>query len=76
MEKIKKNPLAMGILSAVGVAAVLLLIDLVMSLISKEPFIDKISDTFSLVILIVGPIASGISTYIKVKNQNQEKKQN
>ena len=74
MENIKKNPVLMGILSCVGTALLLLAIDLVFSLINKKPFAEQISSTTSLIILIVGPIASGISTYVKTKEKVEGKK--
>ena len=74
MESMKKNPVLMGILSAVGVAAGILLIELVFSLIRKQNFGDQFRDPVTLIILIVGSIASGISTYLKTKNEISGKK--
>ena len=73
MEKIKKNPILMAVLNAVGIAAVLLLIDYVMSLIKKQSFTERISDPVSIIILIVGPICCGISGYMKAKKNLAEK---
>ena len=74
MEKIKKSPILMGVLSCVGVAALLLVIDLILSLIKGRPFAEQISDPIQLIILIVGPIASGISYYFSTKKKLEEKK--
>ena len=76
MENIKKTPILMAVLNVVGVAAALLLIDFVLSLIKKQSFIERISDPFSIVLLIVGPIGCGISGYLKAKrnlSETQEK---
>lgn len=68
MDNIKKNPLLMGVLNAVGAAAALLLVEFVISLFSKtKSFADQISDPFTIVLLIVGPIACGVSAYMKTK---------
>ena len=72
--KHEKNPVLMGILSAVGVAAGILLIELVFSLIRKQNFGDQFRDPVTLIILIVGSIASSISTYLKTKNEISGKK--
>ena len=69
MEEFKKNPLLMGISSAVGCALILLAIDFVLGLVTKKPFADRISDPISIAILIIGPIACGISTWKKVKEK-------
>ena len=75
MENIKKNPILMAVLNVVGVAAGLLLVDYVLSLIKKQSFVERISDPISIIILIVGPIACGISGYLKAKkNMTEEKK--
>lgn len=77
MENIKKNPVLMGILSAVGCAALLFALEFVLSLINQKPFREQISSTLVIIILIAGPIFSGISTYIKTKEkvEGKEKKQ-
>ena len=75
MEKIKKNPPLAGILNCVGTLIALLLIDLVFSLINKKPFAEQVSDPVSLIILIAGPIISGISSYVKSKKELSEKKE-
>ena len=75
MEKIKNNPLLAGILNCLVTAAGLLRVDLVISLISKKPFAEQVSEPVSLIILIVGPIASGISAYVKTKKELSEKKE-
>jgi len=75
MEKIKKNPLLAGILSCVGILITLLLIDLVFSLINKKSFAEQVSDPVSIIILIVGPITSGISSYVKAKKDLSGKKE-
>jgi len=77
MEEFKKNPVLMGIASAVGCALVLLAIDFVLGLITKKPFATRISDPISIAILIIGPIACGISTWKKVKEkaEGKEKKE-
>lgn len=72
MENIKKSPVLMGILSCVGCALLLLAIDLILSLITKKTFAEQLSSTTTIIILIVGPIASGISTYMKVKGKAEE----
>ena len=74
MENIRKNPLLMGILSAVGCAVALLLIDLVLSMTNQRTFTEQISDPVNLIILIVGPICTGISSYVKAKKELQKKK--
>ncbi len=72
MENIKKNPILMAVLNVVGVAAGLLLVDLVLSLINKQSFAERISDPVSIIILIVGPISCGISGYLKAKKNIAE----
>ena len=74
MEKIKSNPLLVGILNCLVAAAGLLLVDLVLSLIDKKPFAEQVSEPVSLIILIAGPIISGISSYAKAKKELSEKK--
>ena len=69
MESIKKNPLLMGLLSALGCAALLLGIDFVISLIKGKPFSEQISDTISIIILIVGPVSCFVQTYMKTKQK-------
>ena len=75
MEKIKKNPPLAGILNCVGTLIALLLIYLVFSLINKRPFAEQVSEPVSLIILIAGPIISGISSYVKAKKELSEKKE-
>ena len=75
MEKIKNNPPLAGMLNCIGTLIALLLIDLVFSLINKRPFAEQVSDPVSLIILIVGPITSGISAYVKTKKELSEKKE-
>ncbi|MBQ6721921.1 MAG: hypothetical protein IJQ88_07135 [Clostridia bacterium] len=75
MEKIRKNPPLAGILNCVGTLIALLLIELVFSLINKRPFAEQVSEPLTLIILIVGPIASGISAYVKTKKELSEKKE-
>ena len=72
MKNIKKNPILMAVLNVVGVAAGLLLVDLVLSLIKKQSFAEQISDPVSIIILIVGPIACGISGYMNAKKNIAE----
>ena len=74
MEKIKKSPILMGVLSCVGVAALLLVIDLILSLIKGRTFAEQISDPIQLIILIVGSLGSGISYYFSTKKKLEEKK--
>ena len=74
MENIKKNPVIYGILSCAGCAVLLLALDFVLSLIHKRPFAEQISDPVNLSILIIGPIASGISSYVTAKKKLAEKK--
>jgi len=74
MEKIKKNPLLAGILNCVVTVVGLLLVDLVFSLINKRSFAEQVSEPVGLIILIVGPIISGISSYVKAKKELAEKK--
>lgn len=62
----------MALLNVVGVAAGLLLVDYVLSLINKQSFVERISDPVSIIILIVGPIARGISGYLKAKKNIAE----
>ena len=75
MKKIKSNPLLVGILNCLIAAAGLLLVDLVFSLINKRPFAEQVSEPVSLIILIAGPIISGISSYVKAKKELSEKKE-
>ena len=74
MENIKKNPLLMGVLSGAGMAALLVIIDLVLSLIKKRTFAEQISQPVNIIILVVGTIGTGISTYLKVKKELEGKK--
>ena len=73
MENIKNNPLLMGILSCVGCALLLLAVDFVLSLVGNKTFAQQVSNPTSLIILIAGPIASGISTFVKVKGKIEGK---
>nr|AHF24119.1 hypothetical protein [uncultured bacterium Contig46] len=77
MDNIKKNPVLMGVLSCVGCALLLLAIDFVLSLIGGKTFAERLRDPVSLIILIAGPIASGISTFMRTKNmlEGKEKKE-
>ena len=75
MENIKKNPILMAVLNVVGVAGGLLLVDFVLSLINKQSFAERISDPVSIIILIVGPIACGISGYLKAKKNISGRKE-
>lgn len=75
MEKIKNNPPLAGILNCIGTLIALLLIDLVFSLINKRPFAEQVSEPVSLIILIAGPIISGISSYVKAKKELSKKKE-
>ena len=74
MEKIKKNPLLAGVVNCLVTVVGLLLVELVFSLINKKPFAEQVSDPVSLIILIAGPIFSGISSYVKAKKELSEKK--
>ena len=73
MEDFKKNPLLMGIASAVGCALLILAVYFVMSLVTHKPFSERFSNPISIIILIVGPISSGISTWKKVKEKVEGK---
>jgi len=77
MEEFKKNPVLMGIASAVGCALLILAVFFVMSLITKKPFADRFNNPTSIIILIVGSVASGISTWKRVKEkvEGKEKKE-
>ena len=75
MDNIKKNPILIAVLNVVGVAAGLLLVDYVLSLIKKQSFVERISDPISIIILIVGPIACGISGYLNAKKKLSEKQE-
>ena len=76
MENIKKSPALMGILNAVGCAALLFAIEFIMSLVKNKSFGDQITSPLVLVVLIVGPVATGITTYRKTKDklEGKEKK--
>ena len=69
MEKFRKNPVLMGIGSAVLVALGLILIEVVFALIDKEPIGQRLSQPFTLILLIAGPICSGISTWYQTKKK-------
>ena len=71
MENIKKNPVLMGIFSAVGCAIGLLLVDFVVSKIDGISFQEQISKTYSLVLLIAGPIFSFFESFLKTKKKNE-----
>ena len=75
MEKIKKNPLLAGVVNCLVTVVGLLLVDLVLSLINKRPFAEQVSGPVSLIILIAGPIISGISSYVKAKKELSKKKE-
>ena len=75
MDKMKKNPILMGVLNFAGVAAGLLLLNFILSLIKKRSFAEQLSDPISLAILIIGPIACAISGYLKAKRELTETKQ-
>ena len=61
MEKKKLSPVASGILNAVVSFVLIIAVYFVLSLINKQSFAERISDPVSIIILIVGPIACGIS---------------
>ena len=75
MEKIKNNPPLAGILNCIVTVVGLLLVNLVFSQINKRPFAEQVSEPVSLIILIAGPIISGISSYVKAKKDLSEKKE-
>ena len=74
MENIKKNPVLMGILAAVGTAALLLALEFVLSLVKGASYAEQLNDPVTIIILIAGPIFSGISSYLKAKKNTGEKK--
>ncbi|MBQ9256581.1 MAG: hypothetical protein IJ181_05610 [Acidaminococcaceae bacterium] len=73
MEDMKKNPILMGVLSGLGLAVTLLLMDVVICIIRHRSFAEQVSDPVNLIILIAGTITTGISTYLKVKKGSSEK---
>ena len=75
MEKIKNNPLLAGILNCIVTVVGLLLVDLVFSLINKKPFAEQVTEPVNFIILIAGPIISGISSYVKAKKELSKKKE-
>ena len=77
MENIKKNPILMGILSAVGCEVLLLAVEFVLGLTTQKPFSVRISEPLTIIILIVGPVSCFISTFgrTKKKIEGEEKKE-
>ena len=75
MEKIKNNPVLAGVVNCLVTVVGLLLVDLVFSLINKKPFAEQVTEPVNLIILIAGPIISGISSYVKAKKELSEKKE-
>ena len=75
MENIKKNPVYMGILGAVGGGALLFVIEFVLSLIKKRSLGEQLSDPINVIILVVGTISTGVSSYMKAKKASEEKKE-
>jgi chromate transport protein ChrA len=75
METLKKNPILMGIFSAVCVALGILLVEFVLSLIHKTSLGEQLSDTVTIIILIAGTICSGVSAYLKAKKNLSEKQE-
>ena len=73
MENLKKNPVLWGVLNCVGCAVLLLVLDYVLSLIGGKSFAERLSDPTSIIILIVGPIASGITSFTQAKKKLEEK---
>ena len=75
MEKIKNNPVLAGVVNCLVTVVGLLLVDLVFSLINKRSFAEQAGEPVSLIILIAGPIISGISSYVKAKKELSKKKE-
>lgn len=75
MENIKKNPILMGILSGVGGGALLLAVEFVLSLINKRGFGEQLSDPVNIIIVVVGAIATGVSSFMKAKKEAAGKKE-
>lgn len=77
MEKIKKNPIAMAVLGAVGYLAIVALLFFIISLFRKDKtFVETISDPLMIVIFAVGTVVSAVKGYNKAKKQlkGEEKK--
>ena len=72
MENIRKNPALMGILSALGCAVLLLIVEFILSLINNKSYGEQLSNPVAIIILVVGSIGSGISTFLKVKKNVEE----
>ena len=75
MEKIKNNPVLAGVVNCLVTVVGLLLVDLVLSLINKKPFAEQVTEPVNFIILIAGPIISGISSYVKAKKELSKKKE-
>ena len=73
MEKLKKNPALMGVVSTVGAAVLLFIVEFIMSKVKNRTLGEQLSSPINLLILIGGSIATGISSYTKAK-ANLEKK--
>ena len=73
MENLKKNPVLWGILNCVGSAVLLLAVYYVLSLFGGKSFSERLSDPINIIILIVGPIASGITSFTQAKKKLEEK---
>ena len=77
MEKIKKNPIAMAVLGAVGYLAIVALLFFIISRFRKDKtFVETISDPLMIVIFAVGTVVSAVQGYNKAKKQlkGEEKK--
>ena len=77
MEKIKKNPITMAVLGAVGYLAIVALLFFIISLFRKDKtFVETISDPLMIVVFAVGTVVSAVQGYNKAKKQlkGEEKK--
>ncbi len=73
MDKIKKNPALMGVLSTVGTAVALFVIELILSKVKGRTLGEQLGNPVSILILVGGSIATGISAYSRA-NAKLEKK--
>ena len=68
MEDLKKNPIAMAILKAIGYVAFVAALFFVVSLIRNDKsFVETITDPIILVIIGVGTVVTAVQGYMKAK---------
>ena len=77
MDNLKKNPIAMAIISGVGYLLLVGAIFFILSLFRKDQtFVESISDPIMIAVFAIGAVLSAVQGYNKAKKQlnGEEKK--